>query len=153
VDDSLGLVLDTVALDVERGKIREFAVATQAQDAVHTDPDASARAGMAAEAATATHVVVAGHQRDQLGVLALLGLALDRVVVGSTSWSYRRPLVAGDRLVGTRRVVADERKARPDGTFLRLVTLETEYADVGGEPVVVQRDVLVERAARTGGPS
>jgi hypothetical protein len=148
-----GAVVDRIRIDVERGKIREFVVATRAQDAVHTDADAAARAGLAAEAATATHVVVAGHQRDQLGMLALLGLALDRVVVGSTSWSYRRPLVAGDRLVGTRRVVADERKARPDGTFLRLVTLETEYADVGGAPVVVQRDVLVERPARSGGAS
>jgi hypothetical protein len=64
-----------------------------------------------------------------------------------SGWAYLRPLVAGDRLVGTRRVVADERKQRPDGTSLRLVTLETEFVDAAGELVVRQRDVLVERPA------
>jgi hypothetical protein len=140
-------VVDTIRFDVERGKIREFALATNAQDRVHVDRAAALAAGLTAEAATATHVVVAGHHRDQRGVLERLGLALERVVVGSTGWTYLRPLVAGDRLVGTRRVVADERKQRPDGTSLRLVTLETEFVDALGELVVRQRDVLVERPA------
>lgn len=149
----VGEVVDVVRFDVERGKIRELARATGARDAVHTDPDAAARAGFAAEAATPTHVVVAGHHRDQAAFVARLGLAIERVVVGSTGWAYVRPLVAGDRLTGTRRVVADEHKPRPDGTSLRLVTLETEYVDADGLPVVRQTDVLVERPAPSGSPS
>lgn len=144
---SPGDVVDVVHVDVERGKVREFVRATSARDAVHVDPDAAAAAGLAAEAATATHVVVAGHQRDQVAFVARLGLAIERVVVGSTAWTYLRPVVVGDRLTGTRRVVADERKARPDGSTLRLVTLETEFVDAASIPVVRQTDVLVERPA------
>lgn len=149
----VGDVVDVVRFDVERGKIREFALATHASDPVHLDPDAARAAGLTAVAATATHVVVAGHHRDQAGFVARLGLAMERVVVGSTGWRYVRPLVAGDSLTGTRRVVADERKPRPDGTSLRLVTLETEYVDAEGMAVVVQTDLLVERPAPSRGSS
>lgn len=150
---AVGEVLDVVRFDVESGKIREFARATAAADPVHVDPDAAAASGFATPPATATHVVVAGHQRDQATFVARLGLALERVVVGSTAWTYERPLVAGDRLTGTRRVVADERKPRADGTSLRLVTLETEFTDAAGRAVVRQTDVLVERPAPVGAPS
>lgn len=74
--------------------------------------------------ATATHVVVAGHHRDQRRFVEKLGLALERVVVGSVTWTYLRPLVAGDRLRGVRRLVGDRRKGA-----LRIVTLETDYVD------------------------
>jgi acyl dehydratase len=144
---AVGDELDRVTFDVEPGKIREFARATRARDAVHLDARAAAEAGFAGPAATATHVVVAGHQRDQGAVVARLGLALERVVVGEVSWQYRRPLIAGDRARGIRRVVADEVKARPDGRGLRLVTLRTDYVDEAGLTVVRQREVLVERPA------
>jgi hypothetical protein len=133
----VGTVVDTVTVDVEAGKVAEFVRATQAEDPAHSER------GLA----TATHVVVAGHQRDQRAFVLALGLDLPRVVVGSAHWSYARPLVVGDRLVGTRRVVADETREGGTGT-LRMVTLETEWAAPGGDVVVRQREVLVERPAR-----
>ena len=56
----LATVVDEVAFDVERGKIREFARATHSQDPVHADLAAAREAGFEHELATATHVVVAG---------------------------------------------------------------------------------------------
>jgi acyl dehydratase len=148
VGDSLvGLVVDEVGFEVERGKIREFARATAAHDAVHTDRAAAVARGHDDVLATATHVVVAGHHRDQQGFVARLGLDIRRIVVGSTSWEYARPLRAGDALTGVRRVVADETKAGRRGGSMRLVTLETEYADATGAVVVRQREVLIERGA------
>lgn len=91
------------------------------------------------------HVVVAGHQRDQQGFLALLGLDRSRVVVGSVGWEYERALCVGDRLVGVRTVVADETREGRAGA-MRLVTLETEFADQDGTVAVRQREVLIERA-------
>lgn len=132
--------LDEVAFDVERGKIREFTRATGATDPVHTDRDAARRAGFDDVPATATHVVVAGHHRDQRAFVAELGLAFERVVVGSVKWIYHRPLLAGDALRGVRRVAEDVHKKG-----MRFVTLETEYLDAGGKPVVVLRETLIER--------
>ncbi|MCW2758693.1 MAG: MaoC protein dehydratase [Nocardioidaceae bacterium] len=128
----VGTLVDRVDFTVEQGKILELARATGA-----TSPDHPA--GLA----TATHVVVAGHHRDQQGFVAALGLDITRVVVGSVSWEYARALRVGDSLVGTRAVVADQTREGRRGTN-RLVTLETEYV-VGDEVVVRQREVLIER--------
>lgn len=143
--NSADRLLDHVEFGVERGKIQEFARATFTQDAVHTDPDAARLAGLPTVAATATHVVVAGHYRDQAAMVGALGLSLSRVVVGSVTWQYLRPLVAGDELRGTRRVVGDDLRTGKRGGEMRLVTLETEYRDGADQPVVRVRELLIER--------
>lgn len=140
--------MDEVAFEVERGKIREFARATGASDPVHVDPEAAAARGHEDVLATATHVVVSGHHRDQRAFVAGLGLDIRRIVVGSTAWEYLRPLRAGDALDGVRRVLADETKPGRNGVSMRLVTLETEYVDRSGEVVVRQREVLIERGTK-----
>ncbi len=128
-----GDILDIVTFPVESGKIREFARATFTEDPVHSDDGV----------ATLTHSVVTGHYRDQRGFVERLGLAIERVVVGSVSWDYVRPLVAGDRLVATRRVESDENRRG-----MRFVTLATEFTAAAGEIVLVQREVLIERGAK-----
>lgn len=137
-------IVDEVAFDVERGKILEFARATLARDPVHTDRDTARAAGFPDVLATPTHVVVAGHHRDQRGFVDKLGLAFERVVVGSVTWTYLRPLHAAEHLTGVRRVVDDVRKKS-----LRIVTLETEYTDRHGEVAVRVREALIERGARS----
>jgi acyl dehydratase len=144
----VGQVLDEVAFDVERGKIREFSRATFTEDPLHTTVDAARAAGFDDVLATPTHVVVAGHHRDQRGFVEKLGLAIERVVVGSVKWTYLRPLRAGDSLHGVRRVLSDEHRSGKRGT-LRLVTLETEYVDPDGVVVLRQREVLIERGLGT----
>ncbi|KAA9164526.1 MaoC family dehydratase [Amycolatopsis acidicola] len=136
-------MLDEVTFDIERGKIREFVLATHAGDTVHTSVEAARDAGFPDVPATATHVVVAGHYRDQRAFVAKLGLAYDRVVVGSVKWTYFRPLCAGDSVRGVRRVAADTRKRN-----LRFVTLETDYLDAAGDCAVRVREVLIERGAQ-----
>jgi acyl dehydratase len=138
-------VLDEVEFRVDAGKIREFALATFVADPVHTVPAAALAVGFPAQPATPTHVVVAGHYRDQQAMVDALGLRLARVVVGSVSWSWTRPLVAGDELRGVRRVVGDERRDGKRGGSMRLVTLETQYLDPSGTSVVQVREVLIER--------
>jgi acyl dehydratase len=141
-------VLDVVSFEVEAGKVREFAVATQSGDRVHTDIETAAAAGFSNVLATPTHVVVAGHHRDQKQFVQALGLAIERVVVGSVEWEFTRPLVAGDRLTGTRRVVADTTRQGRRGGLMRLVTLETRWVDSSGDTAVTQREVLIERGAQ-----
>lgn len=137
MNELVDTVVDTVAFAVEAGKVGELVRATRTQDPAHVEH------GLA----TATHVVVAAHHRDQRAFVTALGLDLARVVVGSVGWTYQRPLVVGDGLVGTRTVVADETREGSGGT-LRLVTLETVFVDQHDVVVVRQREVLVERPAR-----
>lgn len=141
----VGLVVDEVEFEVERGKVGEFAKATFVRDPVHTDANAARDAGFGSVLAAPTHVVVAGHQRDQRALVDRLGVALERVVVGSVKWRYARPLQVGDALRGVRRVVGDERREGKRGGSMRLITLETEYTDVLGGTVVTQRETLIEK--------
>lgn len=140
-------VLDVVSFDIEAGKVREFARATHSADPVHTDADAALSAGFTSIPATPTHVVVAGHHRNQQEFVRQLGLAIEHVVVGSVEWEYHRPLVAGDHLTGTRRVVDDTTREGKRGGTMRLVTLETSWVDAAGARAVTQREVLIERGA------
>lgn len=130
---SIGDVIDDVAFTVEAGKVREFARATACADPVHTDAAAAAQAGFAGVAATPTYVVVSGHYRDQRALIEPLGLALERVMVGSVRWRYHRPLVVGDRLHGSRRLVADEQVGgRNGGSPMRRLTLKTSFVGSDG---------------------
>lgn len=142
---AVGDVVDEVAFTVEAGKIAEFVHATRVEDPVHTDAAAARAAGFAARPATATHVVVSGHHRDQAAMVSRLGLAIERVVVGSTRWRYRRPLLVGDRLHGVRQLVADEQRTSRDGRVSRRLTLETTFVDEDGAAAVEWREVIIER--------
>lgn len=143
----VGDILDVTSFEVEAGKIREFALATRAEDKVYRDPDTASEIGFSAVPATPTHVVVAGHYRDQQGFVSALGLAIERVVVGSVEWDYARPLLAGDRLTGTRRIIDDTTREGKRGGVMRMVTLETTWVDDTGAVAVTQREVLIERGA------
>lgn len=140
-------VIDTVEFTVESGKVREFARATFTESPVHTDLTAARDAGYTGIPATATHSVVSGHYRDQRAFVDALGLALERVVVGSVDWIYDRPLLVGDSLVGTRRVVEDMVKEGKRGGSMRVVTLETQFVDESGTTVLRQREQIIERGA------
>jgi hypothetical protein len=144
----IGTVVDEVAFEVERGKVAEFARATGAKDIVHTDRREAQRRGLPEVAATATHVVVAGHHRSQAALLEKLGLELTRVVVGGASWEYSRPLVAGDSLTGRRIVTGDETKTTSSGSTLRVITLQTDYRDQDGHVAVRQQETILERGRR-----
>lgn len=145
MSDLIGMVLDRVAFPVERGKVREFARATFAEDPAHTDLEVAAERGFGDVLATGTHVVVASHHRDQGAFVARLGLDISRIVVGSVEWEYERAVCAGDELVGNRVVVADETRDGKRGGTMRLVTLQTDCMDASGSLVVRQREVLIER--------
>jgi acyl dehydratase len=139
-----GDLVDRVTFDVERGKIREFALATFAVDPIYTDRQAAAERDFPDVVGTPTYGIVTAHHRNQREWVLSLGLDIARVVMGSSRWEYRRPFVAGDRITATRRVLTDERKQASRGA-LRILTLETEYTDDQGCVVLVQRDVVIER--------
>lgn len=141
-----GSIVDDVAFEVEAGKVREFVRSTGATDLAHTEKTVAQSRGLSERLATLTHSVVVGHLRDQQSFLDKLGLDIRRVVVGEVHWRYQRPLIVGDQLRATRRVISDTVKQGASGS-LRLVTLETELIDQQGEPAAYVREVLVERGS------
>ncbi|ROO51902.1 acyl dehydratase [Micromonospora sp. Llam0] len=127
---------------VGREKIREFAAAIGASDAVHHDPDAARKAGYPDVVAPPTFPVAVTMSSSER-VISDPDLAIDysRVVHGDQRFRYVRPVVAGDELVCTDTI--EEIMSRSGHDFL---TVRTEVATAAtGEPVVTVWMKLVVR--------
>jgi acyl dehydratase len=145
----IGTEVDRVSFPVEAGKIAELATAIHDPAPRYRSVDAAAAEGFEGLPAPLTFPVVMGHHRDQLGAVRTLGLDIARIVVGEVQWRYHRPVVAGDRLTGTRVVTDVQQKQGGRGGTMTIVTLETELRDDAGAPVVTQIETLIQ----TGGAS
>jgi acyl dehydratase len=127
--------------EVGREKIREFAEAVGAEDAVHRDPEAARALGYPDVIAPPTFAVIAA-QRSEAQLFADPDVRIDysRVVHGEESFVHHRPIVAGDRLVGTLHVDG----VRQAGGHT-MVTTRVELAAEAGERVSTVISTIVER--------
>jgi acyl dehydratase len=133
----------TQPYEVGREKIREFAAAIGARDAVYHDVDAARALGHPDLVAPPTFpmvfTVAAGnvliHDPE-------LGLDFSRVVHGEQRYQYTRPVYAGDRLVCV--VGVEDIMSRAGNDFL---TTRTEVTTDAGEPVFTTWSKLVARGS------
>lgn len=128
---------------VSREEIREFAGAIGDANPVYRDPEAAKAAGYADVIAPPTFAATITQEAFEL--LAAdpdLGLDYARMVHGDQTFSYRRPLVAGDRVSNT--VSVDDITTRRGSEFL---TVRNEVTTVDGEPVLTSTALLVIRPA------
>ncbi|QBI55986.1 MaoC family dehydratase N-terminal domain-containing protein [Streptomonospora litoralis] len=134
--------------EVTRGKIREFAEAIGDPNPVYVDTDTARAAGYDDVIAPPTFPVIMGMEgMSQAVVDPELRLDFSMVVHGDQSFTYRRPLRAGD-VVETVTRIADIATL---GGNERL-TLESEMRTVAGEHVLTAVNMLVVRgAAEPGG--
>ena len=131
------------AYEVGREKIREFAEAINSSDPVHHDPEAARAKGYPDVIAPPTFAVIVAQRSDrQVMVDPEAGIDYSRVVHGEQRFVHHRPIVAGDRLVGTVHVDSVDTRGRH-----AMVTTRVEIADDRGEPVTTARSTIVVRDA------
>jgi acyl dehydratase len=131
----------TVAYQVAREKIREFARAIGADDAAYHDPGAAQALGYPDVLAPPTFpVVVTAAATRQLVDDPGLGLDFSRVVHADQRFTYARPVVAGDELVCVNSI--EEITSRGGHDFL---STRTEVTTADGAPVVTAWCRLVVR--------
>lgn len=146
----VGRELGEVSFPVERGKLRELALALHDDDPVWHDPAAAAAAGFDAVPTPPTVTTIASHwsQGGLVGHALALGMDVRRLLHGEAAWTYDAPVRLGDELTATTRVAdATRREGRRGGT-MTLVVLETTFANQRGERVARLRDTMIETAAR-----
>jgi acyl dehydratase len=129
--------------EVSRVKIADFADAIGEPSALCRDREAAVKAGYPDVIAPPTFAVIID-QRSIKAVVTDPGLGLDysMVVHGEESFSYSRPLHAGDVVVATTTIEA----IRSVGALSMLVT-STSIDTVDGEHVCTAKSNLVERGA------
>jgi len=127
--------------EVGREKIAEFAAAIGSEDPAHTDPEAARALGHPDVIAPPTFAIIVA-QRAEAAVVQdpESGIDYSRVVHGEQRFTHHRPIVAGDRLLGTP-FVDGVREAGGHG----MVTTRVEITTESGEPVSTAFSIIVVR--------
>lgn len=139
---------DQIAFDlpVERGKIREFALAVGEDNPIFYDPDEARRHGFPDVVAPPTFTVTQIWQVSREEREEKLGANLDyrRVLHGEQEFTYNRLPVAGEVLQGTMRISKDFTKEGRRGGTMRFVTYESRFVDAEGQEVLSGYYTLLE---------
>ena len=131
----------TAPYAVGREKIREFAEAVGAVDAVHTDQLRARARGYRDVIAPPTFAVLIAQRCDrQLIVDPEAGIDYSRVVHGEQRFVHHRPIAAGDEIVGVLTVDS----VRQVGGHA-MVTTRSELSTTEGEPVCTATSTIVIR--------
>ncbi len=155
----IGRPTGTTVVTVERGQLGLFAQAVKDDSAVYRDPRAAEAAGLPGIPAPPTYPFVMGNfgafpelqteeapsgnpMAEVLGPLMANG---GLILHGEQEFTYRRPVLAGDVLVG-RGVVADAYRKESKGRTMTFVVVETEWSERdSGEPVCTSRMNIIHR--------
>ena len=139
-------------LPIERGKVREFALAVGEDNPIFYDPEAARREGLPDVVAPPTFTVsqiwaVPREEREEQ-----LGARLDyaRVLHGEQEFVYRRLPVAGEVLKGVMRISRDLTKQGRRGGEMRFVTYESRFTDAQGDEVLLAYYTLIQTRADPG---
>jgi len=134
-----------VEFTVDRDRVTQFADAIGDDTPIYRDAAAAKEAGYSEQVAPPTFVTVMQIMTSGQAVLDQeLGLDYSRVVHGEQAYEWQRPIVVGDVLKATPRIV--DIYAKRSNEFL---VIESEIKDTSGETVVVARSTLISRG--TGG--
>lgn len=127
---------------VGREKVREFARAVMATNAIHSDVEVARAAGYADIVAPPTFAVVV-QEKTLAQLLEMPGANIDfsRVVHGSQDFTFTRPIVAGDELTAV--LTLESVKSLAGNS---LVTAVSQITDATGAHVVTATSTLVVRA-------
>jgi MaoC dehydratase-like protein len=141
------LVEESLSFDlpVERGKVREFALAVGEDNPVFFHTEEARRQGLPDVIAPPTFTVTQMWQipREERERRLGANLSYDRVLQGEQEFFYRRLPVAGEVLNATMRIASDVTKPGRRGN-MRFVTYESKFTDTGGDEVLTAHYTLIE---------
>jgi hypothetical protein len=135
----IGQVLFGYDMPIERGKIREFAVATGATDPVYLAPNPPV---------PPTFLATAMHWEPRDPPLATrLGLNLSRVLQGGQEYRFIGPLPrAGETLCAETSVESVTEKENSRGSRMTLIVVLTRFLRGDGTVAAEGRATVIERA-------
>ena len=148
VDTSkIGQSFPPYTVEVERGKIRELALAIGDDNPIYQSRQAAQAAGYAEVPLYPTSPTIfafwgVGYQQ-LLEHWASLGLDEERVLHGEEAFEYLSPIAPGDTLTGVMTLVEAKTTKRQAGTSMDILTFEFHYTNQRGEPALRLRKVIL----------
>ncbi len=132
-----------VTVDISRRDIQKYAAATQQQQQKYLDGDEAPPMFIFNLFSRVSQL----HELRDDGLADLVfgpELPLPRVMAGGSELTCHRPIRAGDRLTGTRRIVDMFEKQGNTGPLIFTVT-ELAVTDADGKPVMEERLTRISR--------
>jgi acyl dehydratase len=134
-------------IEVERGKIRELALAIGDDNPIYQSREAAQAAGYADMPLfpTAPTMFTFWGNTKLVGQIAGLGINVMRVLHGGEEFEYLAPINPGDILTGVMTVVDGKSRQGKDGSSMDILTTEIRYTNQHGQPVLKAREMIIVR--------
>jgi len=143
----IGYRFPPFAVTVERGKLRELALALGDPNPIYQDQQAAQTAGykdIPLPPTTATLFLFWGNPQF-VEQLLNLGLDVTRLMHREETYEYLAPIWPGAVLTGSITVRDGSTRTGPDGTSIDLVTLHMRYTNQEGQIVLTATTRLMSR--------
>ena len=141
--DIVGMPMPPISMDIERGRLVQFARATGATDPVYVDLDAAKNAGHRDLPVPPTFLfAIELEQPEPFWWAAEAGIDFKYVLHGEQRFDYHRLAYAGERLTATASITDVYSKR---GGALDFVIKKTAVTDEAGAPVADLTATIVVR--------
>ena len=143
----IGYSFPPFTIEVERGKIRELALAIGDDNPIYRSREAAQAAGYPDVPLfpTAPTLFTFWGNAKMVSQIVSLGINVMRVLHGEEEYEYLAPINAGDILTGVMTVVDGKTRQGKDGSSLDILTTEIRYTNQHGQPVLNAREMILVR--------
>jgi acyl dehydratase len=137
-------------MEIEKGKVAEFANAINNENPVYRDEEAAREAGHPAIPAPPTFLMIKGFPRNRRegipeGMPFEMGFDLERVLHGEQEFEFERPVYVGDTLSGEATLTDVYQRDGGQGGTMTFAIVETEYRNQDDELVAIDRATIIEQ--------
>ncbi len=143
----IGYSFPPFTIEVERGKIRELALAIGDDNPIYQSREAAQAAGYPDVPLfpTAPTLFTFWGNAKMVSQIVSLGINVMRVLHGEEEYEYLAPINPGDILTGVMTVVDGKTRQGKDGSSLDILTTEIRYTNQHGQPVLNAREMILVR--------
>ncbi len=142
----IGQSFPPFTIEVERGKIRELALAIGDMNPIYQSREAAQAAGypdVPLYPTSPTTFTFWGN--TQMGKqLVDMGVNVMRILHGEEEYEYLAPIYPGDILTGVTTLV-DGKTRQTSNSSMDILTIEVNYTNQHGTPVLKAREVVIVR--------
>ena len=139
----IGRTTPPMTFDVEKGRLKFFAKAIGETDAIYGDEEAAKQAGYASIPAPPTFGFCLEMESNSLwDNIAAMGVPVGKILHGSQTFTYHKPICAGDKITFETKVsnIYDKK-----GGALEFIEEDSVGKNQNGEVVVELHRVIVAR--------
>jgi len=145
----IGQSFPPYTIEIERGKVRELALAIGDENPIYQSRQAAQAAGYAEVPLYPTFPTIfafwgVGYPQ-LLEHWASLGIDVTRVLHGAEAFEYLTPIAPGDTLTGIMTLMDAKTTRDQEGAAMDILTFEFRYSNQHGEPVLRLRKVILVR--------